>query len=81
MEFHLHVSDRGGESAAEPVLAVTGSRPHSKGHWKYTSVDGFVAAKDTPWGGLGLKAFKATSRAGVQEWLEWLVNHAPQTDG
>ena len=67
-----HNSDQG------RVVAAVGSRKHAKAHWSYASNAEFLARNDAPWSGLGLAAFRATSKAGVEAWLQWIVEHTPQ---
>jgi len=59
------------------VLAATGQRRGKAKRLQYASVAAFVEARGQPWSGLGLAPFKATARAGVLEWLQWLVDHTP----
>jgi hypothetical protein len=61
-----------------PILAATGIRKTAKGHWKYRSAGSFVQCSDHAWSNLGLKAFKATNKAGVEQWLRWIVEHCPK---
>jgi hypothetical protein len=61
---------------ADPVLAAYGSR-HPSGKWKYVGDSSFVTAPEKPWSDLGLKTFQATNRAGVLNWLKWIVEHTP----
>jgi hypothetical protein len=61
-----------------PIAAAIGTRKSSKGHWKYASTASFVHCPDQAWSDLGLKDFKATNKAGVEEWLRWIVEHTPR---
>jgi hypothetical protein len=65
-------------SSCLPILAATGLRKTAKGHWKYTSAGSFVQCSGQAWSDLGLKAFKATNKAGVEQWLRWIAEHCPK---
>lgn len=61
------------------IVAAEGTRASLKSRWKYVSNDSFVSASGKPWSGVGLRAFTATSRAGVLVWLDWIVKHTPHS--
>ena len=88
--FHLHKRADASEAADKQhaatnadtaaagdlqIVAASGTRSRPSAHWKYVSDQAFVAATGKPWSSLGLKMFKATSRAGVEVWLKWIVEH------
>ena len=93
MTFYLHVKpdedatgQRTGQDAhgslphgeEHRIVAATGTRKHAKDHWKYMSNPDFVSTAEAPWSNLGIKDFKATSKAGVLAWIKWIVEHTPR---
>ena len=66
-----------GERSAEAIIAARGTRKTAKAHWRYLSEPAFVEAADAAWAGMGIKAFKASSKGGVLVWLKWIVEHTP----
>lgn len=70
-----------GGSTDGHLVAAAGTRKHAKAHWSYASCPAFLSQRGAQWSGLGLTAFRATSKAGVESWLQWIVEHTPLVAG